>query len=196
MATASHIELSPAETGVVKGLPVDIQAAKTASQLLQKNHDDFHIFFNADGYHNHIAHHLLTIYGLGATEGELQKAYDANKSYQRSPYPSKHSIVEDMSDRDKFAKYLGKERYYNDYKIFFQEELESQGLEKTLNEHVFAGDEHADALLVRMYAGFLHPIIHLGFGVEFKQPAVIAEALAQAAVHSSWIGDLLLPAEK
>ena len=38
------------------------------------------------------------------------------------------------------------------------------------------------------WIGFLHPIIHLGFGVEFKQPAIIAEALAEAAVHDNWIG--------
>lgn len=44
--------------------------------------------------------------------------------------------------------------------------------------------------------GFLHPIIHLGFGVEFRQPAIIAEALAQAAVHDNWMGGLLLGAEK
>ncbi len=44
--------------------------------------------------------------------------------------------------------------------------------------------------------GLLHPIIHLGFGVEFKQPAIVAEALAQAAVHDTWIGPLLLAAEK
>jgi Questin oxidase-like len=44
--------------------------------------------------------------------------------------------------------------------------------------------------------GFLHPLIHLGFGIEFRQPAIIAEALAQAAVHDNWIGKLLLPAEK
>ena len=34
--------------------------------------------------------------------------------------------------------------------------------------------------------GFLHPMIHLGFGVEFQQPAIIAEALGQAAIHSAW----------
>jgi hypothetical protein len=32
--------------------------------------------------------------------------------------------------------------------------------------------------------------------VEFKQPAIIAEALAQAACHDDRIGKLLLPAEK
>ena len=44
--------------------------------------------------------------------------------------------------------------------------------------------------------GLLHPLIHLGFGIEFQQPAIIAEAFAQTAVHSGWIGDFLLPAEK
>lgn len=47
-----------------------------------------------------------------------------------------------------------------------------------------------------MIQGFLHPLIHLGFGVEFNQPAIVAQALAQAAVHDSWIGKLLIPAEK
>jgi hypothetical protein len=44
--------------------------------------------------------------------------------------------------------------------------------------------------------GFLHPIIHLGFGIEFHQPAIIAEALAQACVHDIWTGKFLLAAEK
>ncbi|KAI4282923.1 MAG: hypothetical protein L6R38_002542, partial [Xanthoria sp. 2 TBL-2021] len=43
---------------------------------------------------------------------------------------------------------------------------------------------------------FLHPIIHLGFGVEFNQPAIIAEALAQAAVHDGWTGPFLLETEE
>jgi len=49
--------------------------------------------------------------------------------------------------------------------------------------------------MLSLNAGFLHPIIHLGFGVEFQQPAIVAEALAQAAVHGNWMGSLLLGAE-
>ena len=41
----------------------------------------------------------------------------------------------------------------------------------------------------------MHPIIHLGFGVEFRQPAIIAEALAEACVHDNWIGPYLLKTE-
>jgi len=44
--------------------------------------------------------------------------------------------------------------------------------------------------------GFLHPIIHLGFGVEFEQPVIVAEALAQAAAHDNWMSPFLLGAEK
>lgn len=44
--------------------------------------------------------------------------------------------------------------------------------------------------------GFFHPLIHFGFGIEFRQPAIIAEALAQACVHDNWTGDFLLAVEK
>jgi hypothetical protein len=44
--------------------------------------------------------------------------------------------------------------------------------------------------------GLLHPFIHLGFGVEFRQPAIIAEALGQAAVHRNRDGKYLFAVEK
>lgn len=196
MATASHILLSIDDTGILPGPVINLESAKRASQLLQENHEKYHIFFNNDGFHNHIAHHLLTIYALGATKHEIQKAYDVNKGYQRRRGPVKEKVVRDMSDKVSFAKYLGRGEYFHEYEIFFQNEIEAKGWEAVLNEYLFSRDERADDLLVRMYAGLLHPIIHLGLGVEFNQPAVIAEALAQAAVHTDWIGELLLPAEK
>lgn len=55
---------------------------------------------------------------------------------------------------------------------------------------------HAQHTMADMSPGFLHPIIHLGFGVEFHQPAIIAEALAQAAIHSDWMKPFLIGAEK
>jgi hypothetical protein len=44
--------------------------------------------------------------------------------------------------------------------------------------------------------GLLHPIIHLGFGIEFNQPAIVAQGLAEAACHELWIEAFLLGAEK
>lgn len=52
-------------------------------------------------------------------------------------------------------------------------------------------------LLIDGLPGLVHPFIHLGFGLEFNQPAIVAQALSQAAVHDDWMGrEFFLPAEK
>lgn len=117
-------------------------------------------------------------------------------SYQRPPEPLKQSIVDDMHKPDRFKSYLGDEKYYHDFLVFFQSEFETKGWQNVVNECLFAGDERANDMLVRLFAGFLHPIIHLGFGIEFQQPAIIAEGLAQAAVHDDWMASLLFGCEK
>ena len=61
---------------------------------------------------------------------------------------------------------------------------------------LFAGDNRAKRVLNQMYAGFYRPSIHLRFAIGFEQPAIIVEALAQAAIHSGWVADFLLGAEK
>jgi hypothetical protein len=101
-----------------------------------------------------------------------------------------------MYDPKKYKTYLGDENYYHDFLAYFQGEITQKGWQNVLNEYMFKGDERADDMLVRMFGGFLHPIIHLGFGVEFEQPAIVAEALAQAAVHDNWMGALFFKAEK
>ena len=117
-------------------------------------------------------------------------------SYQRPPLPHKQSFVMDMRDLKKYKTYLGNEEHYHDFLVFFKEEINQLGWQGVLTEYMFKGDERADDMLVRMFGGILHPIIHLGFGVEFEQPAIIAEALAQAAVHDSWKASYLIESEK
>ncbi|KDN69903.1 hypothetical protein CSUB01_09291 [Colletotrichum sublineola] len=47
-----------------------------------------------------------------------------------------------------------------------------------------------------MYEGMYYSLIYLGLGIEFKQPAIIAEALAQAATHEDgYISGLLFSSE-
>ena len=126
----------------------------------------------------------------------MQRHYDRNKTYQRNVPTLDNAILEDLHDYQKFQAYLGNERYYRNYLEYFRGEIDRKGYAQVINEYCLKGDERADDMLVRLHAGFLHPMIHLGFGVEFKQPAIIAEALAQAAVHDSWIGPFMLDAEK
>jgi Questin oxidase-like len=105
--------------------------------------------------------------------------------------PLKQSIVTDMHSPERYRTYLGNEKQYHNFLVFFEEEIAKTGWQDVLNEYVFKGDERADDMLVRMFSGVLHPIIHLGFGVEFEQPAIIAEALAQAAVHDREVSHLI-----
>lgn len=188
MATASQVQLTTNEHPayfVSRGNAPE--QASFASDLLQKNHDSYHIYFNNDGFHNHIAHHLLTTYALAASAEDLQHHFDSNKTYQRPQESYDQKIVTEMRDPTKFTKYLGDEHQYSNYLRFFQEEIDKLGWQATVNRCVFAGDELANKMLPLMFAGFLHPLIHLGFGIEFEQPAIIAEALAQGATHSDWI---------
>src|SRR3954470_23974897 len=68
MATSSKVKLSIAEHPLAFFLPgITVESANKASELLQENHEKHHIFFNKSGFHNHIAHHLLTTYALGVS---------------------------------------------------------------------------------------------------------------------------------
>lgn len=196
MATASKIQLSASQPTAFSLQGRTDESAKKASELLQENHEKYHIFFNKEGFHDHIVHHLLTVFALGANPETLKKQYDGNANYQRRLKPADSSIIENLHDPEKFKQHLGDESWYHEYLEFFREEIEKKGWEGVLNEYLFSFDERGDDLLVRMYAGFLHPLIHLGFGIEFAQPAIIAEALAQAAVHENWIAPLYLSTEK
>lgn len=198
MATAAIVQLTPKFSGVFSGADHNDGSSTTASFLLQENHDNHHIFFDPEGFHNHLAHHLFTMYSLGANPTQLREAYERNKDCQRPLAPIDEETVQAMSDPSKFQTFMGEEKYFHDWEAFFQREIDNntQGWRGVLQKHLLSRTPNADALFVRMYAGFLHPLIHLGFGIEFLQPAIIVEALAQAAIHSGWIGPYLLKAEQ
>lgn len=147
-----------------------------------------------------ITHHLLTLYGTGATPDILQHAYSVGAPYQiRAKQPAPAVIAELKSDYAANApKYLGKGKHYPDFLAFFQAQIDSKGWQPVLAEYVFRddGDPVAHDLFGRLYAGFLHPMIQLMFGVEWQQPAIVAEALAQAAVHENNVGEFLTQAEQ
>jgi hypothetical protein len=175
MATPSKIHLTVEDTGIVNFKPQNAETAAKTSELLQENHDvistfppsftlnlstltliqKHHIFYKASGFHNHIAHHLLTLYGLGAPASVIEARYKENANHQRPPFPVEERVLQDMSDPENFKKYFDQEKYYQDFLVFFQGEMEKKGWENVLNEYVFAGDERADEVFARLYAGTL-----------------------------------------
>ncbi|KAK8032437.1 hypothetical protein PG990_002171 [Apiospora arundinis] len=196
MATPYKINIAPDNTGLW-GIRQTDHAAKTVTDLLQKDMDKHHVFFNQEGFHDHISHHILALYGTGASAEDIRKAFVENESYQRPAMEPRKNLFEELRDWDKAKQRLGKEQYYTDWLLFFEHEIERLGgWQKTLSEYMFKGDERSQDMLIRMYAGFLHPLIQLMYGVEWDQPAIVAMALAQASVHRDELGPFLLGAEE
>ena len=140
---------------------------------------------------------------MGATPEEMQRVYDREASYQRPRYPIDQDVVDSLADRDNFNSYLGQQPHYSNYLLFFQREIEAKGVRETLEEHVFADNEHAKRMFALVYNGWwyevhphdewlwpvykpgiFHPYLHLGFAFEYNQPALVAESLAMASVHA------------
>ncbi|OHE96414.1 HypA protein [Colletotrichum orchidophilum] len=195
MATAYKINVPATNTGLWKFDQTDATASKV-SELLQEDLEKHHVFFNNDGFHNHIPHHVLALFGTGAGADAIQMAYKGNQDYQRPAKSARDTVTDELRSWEKAKNYFGKEKHYPDFLRFFQREIEKLGWEAVLNEHLFKGDERADELFRRMFSGFMHPIIQLMYGVEWEQPAIIAEALAQAAVHRNQLKTFFDETEK
>ncbi|KAH8807229.1 hypothetical protein F5884DRAFT_673432 [Xylogone sp. PMI_703] len=196
ITTTSPIRLSPSHLGIIKVTDIPSNSVEECNRLLQENHEKFHVFFRDTAGHNHISHSLLTILALGANPQELQDRYDDGTPIQRAIPDIDQALLEKLSDSETLYKTIGEITQYHTLLEFFQREIGAKGWKEVIQEYLFARTKVADTLLARMYEGAYHPIIHLGLGVEFQQPSIIAEALAQAASHdNSNIGTLFLNAE-
>jgi hypothetical protein len=67
--------------------------------------------------------------------------------------PATDRVIQDLTNPDSFKKYLGDGKYYHDFLLFWQKEMEEKGWERVLQEYIFAGDERADDMLGRLFAG-------------------------------------------
>ncbi|KAK4243432.1 hypothetical protein C7999DRAFT_44757 [Corynascus novoguineensis] len=188
------IRLSPVLTpGFTHAPDLTEKSAKKTSELLTKNHDLYHTRFNG-GLHNHIVHHLLALWALGASPQEIQNMWDYNISYQAPLEPIVADLM-DLRNPVRFRECLGKDECYYDYLRFFEDEIAANGVPAVVKEYMFKGDELADEIFCRMFTDLVHPIIHLGCALEFNQPSLVAEALAAACVHGDWPKHVLLPTE-
>ncbi|KAJ5630159.1 hypothetical protein N7528_003816 [Penicillium herquei] len=198
MATSHRIYLSTyaPSTGIFEVQPLKDETIQKASQILQQNHDNYHIYIHNLGLHNHILHHILALVALGGTEHQLESAFNLNTDSQKSTRPADPRRVLDFAQPANFRKYLGKGDYYDDYFAFFQNEIARHGVAVTVNEFLFKGDDRAEDMFQRFFSGFLHSPIHLGYAIEFDQPLIAAEALAMTAVHDNSFGLILAEIER
>ncbi|KAA8646580.1 hypothetical protein EYZ11_006285 [Aspergillus tanneri] len=186
MATPSQISLLANHSSTIARVNKAPQGStETASRLLQKNHDENHIFWRAVAGHNHVAHSVLTTFALGGGPAELQRAFDDGNDIQQ-PLPAANSeTINQLSDPDHFRAHIGQLDQYANFLAFFSQRIESNGYRSVVQEYVFSGNGVAETMFAQLFEGLYHPVIHLALGIEFDQPAIVAEALAQAASHDS-----------
>jgi Questin oxidase-like len=144
------------------------------TELLDKNDKEHDIYFGPNHFHNHFPHALLSQFALGAPESRLKKEWGL-EDYLRPLGKKQPTEITD----DNWKEYIGIDKYYHNYLDFFKEKIEKNGVQKTVLQ--YALDE---TLLPSFVSGAVHPLIHVGFGLEFNSDIVVAEGLAEACVHS------------
>lgn len=193
---ANQISISQEHTGLGRVSESSIESIETTNRLLQKNHDEFHIFWRDLNGHNHMAHSILTTFALSASPSELQRAYDDGVTVQRPMPELDVEVVKGLSDDKNMIALFGQLPQYTNALVFFRQQIDLYGWRAVLHKYCFSRTSLADHMLSRMYEGAHHPFIHLGLAVEFELPSILAEALAQAVTHSySGIPDCLLQSD-
>jgi hypothetical protein len=132
---------------------------------------------------------------LGAPKEAIQKAYDANRPLLQ---PAIHP-VEVITERN-FQDHLGDKkyvlflytllpgfvnkcsfRYYSAYFDFYKQVVHEKGVVKTLEEDIFSteanlrSDGSKPLMLSRFLADIIHPLIHIGYGVDLDVDGIVVE---------------------
>nr|POF02472.1 questin oxidase [Quercus suber] len=184
-ATASKIHFSSKhlQSGIAR---IDLNppgCIDILNELLQKNHVDFGMFWRPTAGHNHTVHSMLSVFALGGGPKQLKRAYDDDDLHQEPMPPVDFEVVDKLGDTKTFLVKMRQLDQYGNFLIFFEREIEVKGWTAVVNEYCFDHGELSQAMLAQLFEGAYHPIIHLGFGIEFDQPCIVAEGLAHAATH-------------
>lgn len=98
-----HFSEKPFKNATGVELPgISLESQHAVLELVEKNRQRFHIFFNDKNYHNHFVHHLLGAYSFGASPEQLNRLFDKYASYQKPRPPSTITIT-----RENWTEHLG-----------------------------------------------------------------------------------------
>ncbi|KAF9905556.1 hypothetical protein EC991_001586 [Linnemannia zychae] len=158
------------------------KARETVAELLEKNDNNHHAFFNDKGFHNHLVHAVLANYSLGATPERLRAVYESHAVDQRPIGP----IKKNFTPTD-WKSEVGNREFYASYLEFFRHEVPKLGRVEAIVKYAFDAD-----VIGRTFSGAFHPLIHLGYGVDFGIDAIVAEGLALMAITSTMMSPFVV----
>ncbi|KAJ7806036.1 hypothetical protein B0H14DRAFT_2877127 [Mycena olivaceomarginata] len=165
------------------------ESTAAARKYLQQDYEQHHGFFNYRGAHNHTPFHILVEWALGGSPAHLEAIWDQHVALERYAYHSPGSITPQT-----FGDHLGDEEYYQAYLYFFSDLVLKKPVHVRARRANFDTNSHGQQpeMLNRLLAGILHPMLYVGYGLEFSLPGLVAEGLAQAAVHKI-VPSVLIP---
>ncbi|KAJ6564198.1 hypothetical protein B0H19DRAFT_942204 [Mycena capillaripes] len=157
-------------------------SGETLQQLLHKDYISHHCFFNDLGFHNHLPHHLVAVYDLGAPPALLKQIYEELAPTLRPIDRQGEDITE-----TNWTSRLGDRKAYGSYLAFFADQINRNGVPETMRKYVMTPEANGNEalMLARFLGGALHPFLQVGFGVEFGQDFMVAQGLGMAAVTSA-----------
>nr|XP_019046071.1 hypothetical protein I302_04811 [Kwoniella bestiolae CBS 10118]OCF25001.1 hypothetical protein I302_04811 [Kwoniella bestiolae CBS 10118] len=178
----------------------DWESIKAVREVLQENNRGYDIYESARFAHNHFPHSALTRYALGAPAQLIRDTWEHDRPHLVSLDPNdqsrKKEEVKDVPEKIDGANW-GDDNAYSRYLTFFHQEIARLGPIETLNKYVFTpsanwersksadGVEKEPPMMIdRLVGGLYHPFIHVGFGLEFNDRIILAEGLAETAIHS------------
>lgn len=151
------------------------QSLNYLQDLLQQNHQLDIIYENY--LSNHIVHDLYSLHDLGASSERISDYY-FNHSQKLQPL----SFIDQTITHDNWRNYLGQPSQYPNYLKFFEKEINRYGFDQTF-------ETYFPHLMSSSLGSTIHPLIHIGFALEFKNPIVLEEGLAYCC---SWHLDIPL----
>ncbi|EGG06241.1 uncharacterized protein MELLADRAFT_87395 [Melampsora larici-populina 98AG31] len=181
----SFLNFKPGPSSAFLMPGVSAASAEATRAVLTENTEKYHCFFNDMHFHNHIAHHVLAMYSLGAPPALIKAAFEHEVPEQRPALPP---ALGKIFDEKNWTIHLGDDKYYPNYLSFFSTEVARLGAVDAVDHYVFRQTE--GDMLNRSLGGVYHPMIHWGYGLEFSIDGVVAEGLAIAAVHSTELSKL------
>ncbi|CAK5266484.1 unnamed protein product [Mycena citricolor] len=86
-------------------------------------------------------------------------------------------------DDGRWLSRLGDRSAYTIYLVFFKEKIARHGVTKPLEDCLMAPDANFNgaSMFGRLFGGAMHPLIHIGFGVELGRDSLVAQGLAMCA---------------
>ena len=153
--TAPSVALTRQTPAIFRVEDIPNGSAETVNQLLQFNHNNWHIMWDTErggGLHNHQVHYLLTDFALGASPAQIKEAFRNNESYQR-PLSAGDELRQLTINDINFSACLGQYKFYAAWLAYFDKEMATKGWHKVLQENIFARTPRAEDLFGRLFEG-------------------------------------------